>query len=69
MARGICMRMHPIFENLNRVILCRVDKRFFKPAEVTGWVVVVYEQQARFGDAAARDMISGLTRSFQDVGP
>ncbi|KAG6869248.1 hypothetical protein C0993_000001 [Termitomyces sp. T159_Od127] len=45
-----------------------VDKRFFKPAEVIEWCVVVYEQQSRFGEKAARDMIDGLTASFRDVG-
>ncbi|KAF5388155.1 hypothetical protein D9615_000461 [Tricholomella constricta] len=45
-----------------------VDKRFFRPAEVTGWCVIVYEQQRRFGEGAAQDMITGLTASFRDVG-
>ncbi|KAG6816930.1 hypothetical protein H0H87_001632 [Tephrocybe sp. NHM501043] len=45
-----------------------VDKRFFKPAEVMEWCVVIYEQQRRFGDQQARDMVIGLTSSFRDVG-
>ncbi|KAF8076456.1 argonaute-like protein [Lyophyllum atratum] len=45
-----------------------VDKRFFKPATITGWCIIVYEQQRRFGENAAQDMIAGLTASFQDVG-
>ncbi|KAG6917905.1 hypothetical protein DXG01_000514 [Tephrocybe rancida] len=45
-----------------------VDKRFFRPAEVTEWCVVVYEQQRRFGEKEARDMVAGLTASFRDVG-
>ncbi|KAF7332070.1 Argonaute-like protein [Mycena kentingensis (nom. inval.)] len=45
-----------------------VDKRFFKPVSVDRWVVVVYEQQRRFNEQAANDMISGLVRSCQDVG-
>ncbi|GLB33868.1 putative argonaute family protein [Lyophyllum shimeji] len=45
-----------------------VDKRFFRPATITGWCVIVYEQQRRFGEGAAQDMIAGLTASFQDVG-
>ncbi|KAG5649009.1 hypothetical protein DXG03_000358 [Asterophora parasitica] len=45
-----------------------VDKRFFRPAEVTGWCVVVYEGQQRFDERAANDMIAGLTASFRDVG-
>ncbi|KNZ81482.1 Protein argonaute-2 [Termitomyces sp. J132] len=45
-----------------------VDKRFFKPSEVLEWCVVVYEQQRRFGEKEARDMVDGLTASFRDVG-
>ncbi|KAF9464484.1 argonaute-like protein [Collybia nuda] len=45
-----------------------VDKRFFKPVEIPRWVVVIYEQQRRFGDNAARDMIAGLVSSCRDVG-
>ncbi|RDB22690.1 Protein argonaute-2 [Hypsizygus marmoreus] len=45
-----------------------VDKRFFRPAEITGWVVIVYEQQRRFGENNAQSMIAGLTASLQDVG-
>ena len=48
--------------------MSRVDKRFFKPVEVLRWVVVIYEQQRRFGDAAAREMVSGLVASCNDVG-
>ncbi|KAG6837428.1 hypothetical protein H0H93_009522 [Arthromyces matolae] len=46
----------------------RVDKRFYRPAEVLEWCVVVYEQQGRFGEKAVRDMVDGLTASFRDVG-
>jgi eukaryotic translation initiation factor 2C len=49
-------------------IFFRVDKRFFKPVEIPRWVVVIYEQQRRFGDNAARDMITGLVASCRDVG-
>jgi len=45
-----------------------VDKRFFKPVEISRWVIVIYEQQRRFGDAAAREMINGLVASCNDVG-
>lgn len=48
--------------------MSRVDKQFFKPVEISRWVVVIYEQQRRFGDAAAREMISGLVASCGDVG-
>ncbi|KAF7292384.1 Argonaute-like protein [Mycena chlorophos] len=45
-----------------------VDKRFFKPVTIERWVVVVYEQQRRFNDQAAQDMIQGLVNSCRDVG-
>ncbi|KAJ6628679.1 hypothetical protein B0H10DRAFT_1777546, partial [Mycena sp. CBHHK59/15] len=45
-----------------------VDKRFFKPVEIARWVVVIYEQQRRFNDSSARDMINGLVASARDVG-
>ncbi|KAJ7283579.1 argonaute-like protein [Mycena rebaudengoi] len=46
----------------------RVDKRFFKPVEIARWVVVIYEQQRRFDEGSARDMINGLVQSAKDVG-
>ncbi|KAG6866468.1 hypothetical protein C0991_003986 [Blastosporella zonata] len=46
----------------------KIDKRFFRPAEVTEWCVVVYERQNRFGEQQARDMVAGLTASCRDVG-
>ncbi|KAJ7068346.1 argonaute-like protein [Mycena amicta] len=45
-----------------------VDKRFFKPVSIDRWVVVVYEQQRRFNEGAAGDMIEGLIKSCRDVG-
>lgn len=46
----------------------RVDKRFVKPVSIDRWVVIVYEQQRRFGEQAARDMVAGLIESCRDVG-
>jgi hypothetical protein len=46
----------------------RVDKRFIKPVEIERWVVVIYEQQRRFGENAAQDMINGLISSCKEVG-
>jgi len=48
--------------------ISRVDKRFFRPVEILRWVVVIYEQQRRFGETAAREMINGLVASCSDVG-
>jgi eukaryotic translation initiation factor 2C len=45
-----------------------VDKRFFQPAEVNGWVVVIYEVQSRFTMANAKDMIGGLIQACNEVG-
>ncbi|KAJ8580661.1 argonaute-like protein [Rhizopogon salebrosus TDB-379] len=45
-----------------------IDKRFFKPAAIERWIVVIYERQQRFNQQSAQDMIDGLLRSFKDVG-
>ncbi|KAJ6539414.1 argonaute-like protein [Mycena capillaripes] len=45
-----------------------VDKKFFKPVAIDRWVVVIYEQQRRFNEGAANDMINGLCGSCRDVG-
>jgi len=45
-----------------------VDKRFFKPATIDRWVVVIYERSQRFGEGPAEEMIAGLVRSCQEVG-
>jgi len=46
----------------------RVDKRFFKPAAIDRWVVVIYERKQRFGDVQAQEMINGLVTCCQQVG-
>lgn len=48
--------------------LTRIDKRFYRPASIDRWIVVVYERQQRFNQQAAQDMIDGLLRSCSDVG-
>jgi eukaryotic translation initiation factor 2C len=48
--------------------LNRIDKRFFRPASIERWIVVVYERQQRFSQQAAQDMIDGLLRGCSDVG-
>ncbi|KAN0097521.1 Piwi domain containing protein [Tylopilus felleus] len=45
-----------------------IDKRFFRPATIERWMVVIYERQQRFNQQAAQDMIDGLLRSCRDVG-
>lgn len=45
-----------------------VDKRFFRPATIERWVIVVYERQQRFNQQAADEMTAGLLASCRDVG-
>ncbi|KAG6835954.1 hypothetical protein H0H93_012916 [Arthromyces matolae] len=45
-----------------------VDKRFYRPAEVKGWCIVVYEKRSRFGEDVVDNLINGLTASFRQVG-
>ncbi|KAH7887674.1 argonaute-like protein [Phlebopus sp. FC_14] len=45
-----------------------IDKRFFRPANIDRWIVVIYERQQRFNQQAAQDMIDGLVRSCNAVG-
>ncbi|KAH7914195.1 argonaute-like protein [Hygrophoropsis aurantiaca] len=42
--------------------------RFWRPATVERWVVVVYERQQRFSQQAAQEMVQGLIASCQAVG-
>lgn len=46
----------------------RIDKRFYRPASIEHWMVVVYERQQRFGQQAASDMVSGLVQGCTEVG-
>ncbi|CAL1700780.1 unnamed protein product [Somion occarium] len=45
-----------------------IDKKFFQPATIKAWVVVVYERQNRFRDENAKDMIAGLLEACAAVG-
>ncbi|KAH8113254.1 argonaute-like protein [Phellopilus nigrolimitatus] len=45
-----------------------IDRRFYRPSEIKGWVVVVYERVQRFNMEAAQNMIDGLLASFKEVG-
>jgi hypothetical protein len=42
--------------------------RFFKPAAIERWVVVVYERRQRFGEQPAKEMINGLANCCEQVG-
>ncbi|KIK94706.1 hypothetical protein PAXRUDRAFT_827744 [Paxillus rubicundulus Ve08.2h10] len=45
-----------------------IDKRFFRPAAIERWAVVIYERQQRFNQQAAQDMIKGLVHGCNEVG-
>ena len=45
-----------------------VDRKFYQPSVVSGWVVVIYELQSRFNLQAAQDMIAGLAAASREVG-
>lgn len=63
---GICTSIVRLTAPFNTA--SRVDKRFVKPVSIDRWVVIVYEQQRRFGEQAARDMVASLIESCRDVG-
>jgi len=45
-----------------------VDKKFYSAAEIKGWVIIIYERQARFKQENADDMKQGLMTAFRDCG-
>ncbi|KZT20385.1 argonaute-like protein [Neolentinus lepideus HHB14362 ss-1] len=45
-----------------------MDKKFYNPATIERWVVVVYERQQRFTAANAKEMVDGFTAACRDVG-
>lgn len=45
-----------------------IDKKFYKPATIKAWVIIVYERQQRFPPNAVNEMIDGIMRSCADVG-
>ncbi|THH15210.1 hypothetical protein EW146_g5232 [Bondarzewia mesenterica] len=46
-----------------------IDKQVYKPGgTIEQWCVSVFERKNRFGDAAAQDMINGLTAACKTVG-
>lgn len=46
----------------------RIDKKFWKPATIERWIVVIYERQQRFGNQIVGDMIAGLVSAARDCG-
>ncbi|KAF9247291.1 argonaute-like protein [Melanogaster broomeanus] len=45
-----------------------IQRRFFRPATIDRWVVVVYERQGRFTQQAAQDLVTGILQSCGEVG-
>ncbi|KAF8170195.1 hypothetical protein K438DRAFT_1982720 [Mycena galopus ATCC 62051] len=45
-----------------------VEKKFFKAVANERWVIVIYEQQRRFNDQSAQDVINRLCGRCRDVG-
>lgn len=46
----------------------RVDKKFYRAAELRKWVVVIYETQQRFNAAAADRLVKDLVRGARARG-
>ncbi|THV08479.1 argonaute-like protein [Dendrothele bispora CBS 962.96] len=44
------------------------EKRFFQPAVIKNWVLVVYESEKRFGKQVAQDVIDGIIAGCRSVG-
>ena len=45
-----------------------VDKKFFRPAMIKAWLVVIYERQQRFGPDQVRSLIQGLRMACKETG-
>ncbi|EPQ59451.1 argonaute-like protein [Gloeophyllum trabeum ATCC 11539] len=45
-----------------------IDKKFYSPASIDKWVVVVYERQQRFNANNVREMVEGFVAACRDVG-
>ncbi|KAM5537544.1 hypothetical protein V8D89_008789 [Ganoderma adspersum] len=44
------------------------DRKFYRPATINRWVVVVYEREQRFNGSAAREMVRHFIQQFAAVG-
>ena len=45
-----------------------MNRQFYQPATIKGWVLVIFERQNRFGTREVDSMIAGLTSACQQVG-
>ncbi|KAI0766861.1 argonaute-like protein [Trametes elegans] len=45
-----------------------IDKKFYKPASIARWCVVIFERQGSFRPDVAQRMVEGLLRAFQEGG-
>lgn len=46
----------------------RIDKKFYQPATIERWVVVIYEREQRFRRQNAEEMVAGFVSMFRAVG-
>lgn len=46
----------------------RADKKFFNPATIDCWAVIIFERQQRFTQAQAGDMVKTLLTALAAVG-
>lgn len=57
-----------IFHLLILIQILRVDKKFYRPATIRKWVVIIYESQQRFSNAAAERLVTDIVRGAQARG-
>lgn len=69
MELGICLFIESI---LPFVVLIfsqfRIDKKFYQPSKIAGWVVVIYESQRNFPKPAYEGLVKGFLKSCAAVG-
>lgn len=46
----------------------RVDKKFYRPAIIRKWAIIIYETQQRFNAAAADRLVKDLVRGARARG-
>ena len=45
-----------------------MDKKFYRPAQIVKWVVVVFESDRRFGRDRVREMIRSFVNACEAAG-
>ncbi|KAI0696653.1 argonaute-like protein [Cerioporus squamosus] len=45
-----------------------IDKKFYQPATIERWIVVIYERQQRYRPEMAQELVAGFVSMFQAVG-